>query len=774
MKGYYKLICLTAILGAFVLTTQIALAVDIPSLQLTGLRQCASMSSTLNAYIENLNKSDSYPGMATDKRIDVTALGTRYNCTVPNLKGSIKTAISSQRSSLETNCQNLSNASTLTDAYNAYNYITNFSATIMPILPQIDQTESYASGYDSANKMLIYAMTFKNQRSTNNAKPFEYVVTATATRDALADEYGFIWDVPGLTKDNIRQVVGKKAVGQNGNNYCQITNPSFLDLFAAPTKLALFKNNLSPKLKEVVKLNTVTYHDLTNAMYPIMVESAKLGHVLNSSNTDLQYYKDYDSLLAQYNKQRDTLRAAFDKALNSQSDFLYAYPSKLSSDSKKYSNLLPAVTAKFTTALDNNINILRSYRSGIDSMTASYSSAAAANKRLADLNIKGILIKNIDLAAAFNKSLLKAVDYKATCDNFTLTSAYNSGGLLYTGLNVAASPSRSSDLQTLSSLKASFDDVCAVVGSLNVGLNNAIQEKIQDNATKSSVYPTPTATLDDIKALAALEADYNSKLADVNSKIAGYRKTWWGLIQTAVINGNPAFMSKFKDSNLALEQQAEKTFETFNKKRNDYLSQAQKIITDRKTTLTKNKGLMDQAVTISGGIKDHLYSAVNTLLGTGTGSLDDYYNNTIAAANNYYDLVADVNAIKDFKLPEVIIPLQKSYLQIDSLYANDAAYFAVYNNLSSRYDALPAAQRTLKMSNLLADIRASLGIVWGNNDSGTMSKFKETMDQALTSLDTDAIKNLDTLRKPIAAELSSAFSNEKQLLALIVKAEKSK
>lgn len=773
MKKNHKLICLAALLGLLALTAQVALAQDsLSSMQREGAKKCASYMSILQQTVKDLNGvgdiPTKYPSLNVTTTISISissttpgASSTPYGCALSPIKNTILAKVLLASTTIDGFCSNLASSTSVSVASSYMAKINDFQKNYMAMVMTISKVDNYYSSYRKLFDTVALIYSFRNIKDKGaTTKPFSYTLTkkGSTTNDLLYKERVYIYGTDYGNNDSFLGKIAKNMLGTNKAYICML-NPAFTGTFGSPTTFSSFSGILNTKKSTVDGLNGTDLSTLLKYMNTVMVETAKDGWILADTDSSYQYTKDYPIIWKKYEDMRLKLIEAFNKKVESEVTLLNSYTSKLANASllANMSSSNPNIAESLKNSIAANMAELNRARETSNYPVNTYNNVASSTQRIERLNNKGVVIKNIDLTIKFNKDYGKALELKAVCDRFLNT---NSKNLLRGGL------SKASDQAVFDSLVASFNGIC----SPDVAKLMTDKPAIESAIVANTVAGASTTT---IKALTNLLSVYSKNLSNSSQKVSKYRSDWWKLIEIATIEGNPAFTAGFAKSTMAAETKAKKIYEDFEKKRGSYMEKAQKIIDSRKLTLRSNQALMDSATDIVNPIKAEFKLALDTLLADyqTTSSLDNYMNNSIRSENNYNDLVLAVNDIKTtFKLNEVVIPLQKNYLQLDSYYVKNALLYSVKENLRTRMISL-GANTTTEMTTKLTAITNSLKALYTIDLNGPLG-MNNSMVKALENLDESAVKAIAKQSTSIKTTINAIGSDEKKLLTLVANAEK--
>jgi len=777
MKHPFKIICLAVLMGLLAFTAKTAFGADeMTTIKNNAQKQCDAINKTIGNYLNNLNSSPSkYPGLAMTIDVHTPVGTTDYRCILNNLIAGLNTKINDVSTTLNTYCKNAASADSPTNANYYLQQISDFNKNTIPILAGISKLDAYYSAYNKVgiNANLIYS--FKNQHAVNGSKPF---LDSMTTKQSLSTPTAYILGTDYSFSHSFMESIATSAVGiytkASSQNLCWI-NPDLLSaVFGDPSKLKDWTNDLSAKKNNCDSLNRNADTKLATYMNDVMIETAKDSKVLSSENSNLSFHQKYDDLLDKYNSDRDKMAATLNKNIESLVTLMDSYVNKIA-DPKMFNNLSPDIATTLQTRASWGLTQLGSARRfTVDT----YNHADSSTKAVDAFNIKNVLVKNIDLAAGFNKSYGKVADpdngLQAVCFRFL-----NSYSLLRKNLKKPA------DQQTLDSLYTSFNIIYPTV---KTGVNNNLYDKSAiETAIKNNALDGANSTT--IKILNDLLQKYSQNLSAASQKISQYRSQWWPLITEASIEGTIK-RADFDASQLSKEQKAAQVYGDYEKKRADYMAKAKALIDSRVAVITSNQDLMtpDKTPNIpAGGIKDAFTAKLDTLLSTNSEvnySLDAYYRNQILAQNNYNDLIVAVNGIKTtFKLNEVVIPLQKLYLQLDKYYGNELGLYSVMyaypGGLNSLITAL-GSKVTREITTLQGTIKLNLQTLY-NPDAKNNSDLEKMNSDMVTALggpgdsgDETMIKSINTEGSAISSEISSIKNDETKLLQLINTAKNAK
>lgn len=717
-----------------------AAEVGLSDIKASAARDCGSFKTLLSKYQSDLAEGNTkYDALKTDISL-WRGYTTKDFATLPAKKSGLKAKLDSLYTTVDGYCDTVETASDASAAQTAYNSLkTEKNKT--KLIGLISKLNDYYAKYKELANNINYNLAF---RDLNDFATRLEEAKFSRENDYLAKTNGIIF-----------------RIENKSGSLVDLTD--ILNIFNSPTDSAVseLSYKLQTKKSEADSLNSEFKRNAMPAMNNLLVDAAQDGAVITIANTELK--ADYDELANYYSAKAVKDKQGLQKKIAGEKNTLASYTTKLSKETS-LNNLSDTLAAQLKAgpaklASDANSPLIKA-EAGLNA-AVSYTSIAA--KVLADKNamIKEFYIKMFDLAMKFNSNYGKAKELQAVCQRFNDTTNFN---LLKNGL------ANAEDKAKLESLKNDLTTPCSQAATLT---NSATIKGIEDDLTTNNNSMAPT--LDAIKGLAEKISTYGKTLSDASSKIGRARSAWWKLIETAVKGGEASFRAGFTASTLDDEQKAAQLYANFESKRDQYREKSKKLIDSRKLVLQNNQLVMNDASRVAAsasGLKNSFTAKLAVLLGTGEGSLDAYYNE-IVAQNNYADLKELVDGIKPtFLLSEVIIPLQKMYLNLDSHYGKYADLNTIAGLLNTRAEALPAANQTdlIKVSqnsitSLLAELDTSLATL--------SADMKSLLD---ATIDADSQSTLRASLQPQEREIKSLISKlgreERNLLNYIKQAEK--
>lgn len=353
---------------------------------------------------------------------------------------------------------------------------------------------------------------------------------------------------------------------------------------------------------------------------------------------------DYVRLLQYYNTKATSTVINLRKDIDNKIASLRGYIAKIN----KASELQTPTTSTLNSAIVTATNTLAAIRATTtDGLT--YLAATGNAGLVGALKISEIIIPDINQALTLNDSRKKTNEL-ASIKNLVLAS--------YSALRLGLSTSSQASLDAI---KSNFE----AVDLTTLGNAGQIETDLRDILTNKSA-----------AALASVKADlnaYNKKLAEASRKISEYRRQWWKLIDEAAARGDITLPAGLND-----ERKAAKAFADFDKRREAYYAQARRIIDGRKNTIENNQLAINMLLNIPEAKKTAIdINAKSTLVAS---ALETYYTDKVSTTKNYNDLKSVVNNIKNFKITEVYIPVQKIYYRSDTYYKKYDALNSIMND----------------------------------------------------------------------------------------------
>ena len=720
MKKTYKLIGIVTALAAVALLANVSLAADtgLSDIQAKAAADCWTFKNLLQQYQIDLTANAAGTEKYHSLKNDIVASNALPSIKLPGIESPIKTLVDGfYTSKMQTPCDSIKNATNSSTAKTAYDAFINDKRALSKALSRINKAADYYAGYQELADSMAYLSSLRNNSLKN-----------TYDNAAFATETTYLAGLVEKVKAKIPNLV---AIA------------SLTAILNTPTdsNLNAFDYSLQTRKTQLDGLNNEFRRNAVPAMRNIMEGAAK-NNVTGA--TGLPYSADYAKILAGYNKKKDGLNKTLANEIISQKKSLNQYTAKLNA-----AGALGNLSSAIKTTLINNINTATNVLTALsDSLPqATYNGAVGVDAQINNLLVKPVIIKNIDSAIDFDQTYGKVSSTRQTCLRFSSSFAVLKNGLT------------SADQTILEGIQEPFASNCAVIGDLMDKTN--IETAITSNGNTTTM-----------ATLANLLNAYYGKFAAASKKINGYRSQWWKLIEKAVAAnvGNSIFNNAFRASELINEQRAAALFQNFEAKRESYMTKARKLIDSRKIILEQNREIMNELTNVPGitagaTLKSTFDAKLNTLLGTGAGSLEAYYIQ-IESVADYNELVERVNGLKAFQLNEVVIPLQKIYVKLDSYLGKDAGLKAVKLVLDGRINGLASAsgQITASQANI-ADMLSELDTLF--------SDIVAAATNALTALDADQIRSEVNPKMSAAGSLISQIgSEERKLLGYIRQAEK--
>lgn len=498
------------------------------------------------------------------------------------------------------------------------------------------------------------------------------------------------------------------------------------------------------------------YDAVLAIMENILLKAAQAGTLTASLHQDLQTDK-YKTLYKNFSGKAVKMCEQLKKTAVKEKERLKKIESALQNDLKNIdSNVSEKLSDMIKSKFMNELDDISAKLQG-NCATENYTSALVQVNREKNLQIQSLVVFLVHTAKDFDSAVGAAKNINNEYQKFA--GVKDLDGKLLNGLSAP-------DKQKLLELMTSMDN------TYNKNLLPLLDTR--KKSIEGKINEVTVASLDELKNklknvenIRSMVSDYNKEVAKTKSQFNQHLNIWYKLVRQAALEG-AITLNTYPD--LRDESIIARQFEDFEKRRDEFRSRARNIVESRILEIEKNKitilGLIDAPPDIK------ILEASDAIIAI----LKSHLIDKIDITNNYVQLKKEIEAIKDFHVNDIFIPLQRIFMALDVMYGKIKVLESVLSQdglIRTRISELENGNEAQK--NAASTLKTTYDGISASFISLKDTKIQDLKEAFISSMfnskDKTRFTELKTKQNAAREELSSIVRQIQELVRQIRKAK---